>query len=299
MSKIKSSIYATLCFAFILISTLNSSARTPEFAGAKQVEINNVVHLSRATQNFVQDFLTTAANRAKANDNHKLAQRVRMLVDQRKAAPIIRQEFEIPAYDVLNSVAVLAPNLPSNKNWQAISDSDFSALYGDECNFSSGACNTSFAKKMQTLLPKLKSASSFQQLSQINSSINQAITYRDDVKAFGKSDYWATPAELALRGAGDCEDFAIAKYWALRALGYDQSQLQLIVLKDTRRNLYHAVLAVHESGSTFILDNLSNNIAEQSAFPNYMPIFSFVADVAYIHGRSKPNNASVQLVASN
>ncbi|TDQ66017.1 putative transglutaminase-like cysteine proteinase [Maritalea mobilis] len=299
MSKITIAIKTASCFIFLIISTFNLSAKTPEFADLNQVERRSFELLNRAAQNFMQDFITTAADRAKANDNHKLAQRVRMLVDQRKSTPVVRQEFDIPAYDVLNSVAVLAPNLPSNKSWQAISSSDFSALYGDGCNFASGACNTPFAKKMQNLLPALQRASSFQQLSQINRTVNKAITYRDDIKAFGKSDYWATPAELALRGAGDCEDFAIAKYWALRALGYDQSQLQLIVLKDTRRNLYHAVLAVHVGGNTFILDNLSNNIAEQSAFPNYMPIFSFVADVAYIHGRSKPNTAKVQLVASN
>ncbi|WP_051213851.1 transglutaminase-like cysteine peptidase [Maritalea myrionectae] len=298
MNKATFGIKLALSVIFAFAFTYSSIAKVPELAKSDQVELTGFELFNHSAKHFLQDFIAKAASRAKANDNSKLAQRVRMLIDQRKPAPV-RQEFQIPGYDVLNSIAVLAPNLPSTKSWQTVSSSDFSALYSDTCNFSSAACQTPFAQKMQKLLPSLKHASSFQTLSQINRAVNDVITYREDSKAFGKSDYWANPIELAQRGAGDCEDFAIAKYWALRTLGYQESQLQLIVLKDTRRNLYHAVLAVHEGGRTFILDNLSNNIAEQSAFPNYKPIFSFVEDVAYIHGRSKPNNAKVQLVASN
>lgn len=283
-----------LAFAF----TYSTAAKTPDPTNTDQVELNGFELFNHNAKQFVQEFIAKAAVRAKATDNNKLAQRVRLLIDHRKPVAV-RQEFEIPGYNVLNSVAVLAPNLPSSKNWQTVSSNDFSALYFEDCDISSAACRSPFAQKMQKLLPSLKSASPFQALSQVNRAVNNTITYREDSEAFGKSDYWANPVELAQRGVGDCEDFAIAKYWALRALGYQNSQLQLVVLKDTRRNLYHAVLAVHDGGRTYILDNLSNNIAEQAAFPNYMPIFSFVADVAYIHGRSKTNTAQIQLVASN
>ena len=54
---------------------------------------------------------------------------------------------------------------------------------------------------------------------------------------------------------GDCEDFAIAKYFALRDLGFPASQMRIVVLKDTLRNLDHAVTAVYLDGDAWILDN--------------------------------------------
>jgi predicted transglutaminase-like cysteine proteinase len=92
----------------------------------------------------------------------------------------------------------------------------------------------------------------------INQRINGAIRYKSDHANWGMVDHWATPSDIARNGAGDCEDYAITKMWMLRALGFAPEQLQLVVVQDTRRRLYHAVLAVHIGGERYILDNLSN-----------------------------------------
>jgi len=62
----------------------------------------------------------------------------------------------------------------------------------------------------------------------INQFINRRITYRDDASNWGLSDFWATPTTLFAKGAGDCEDFAIAKYVALRQSGMSADNLRLL-----------------------------------------------------------------------
>ena len=56
------------------------------------------------------------------------------------------------------------------------------------------------------------------QLAAVNDYVNR-VRYRDDRVNWGLRDYWAAPREFFARG-GDCEDFAIAKYLSLRALGF-------------------------------------------------------------------------------
>ena len=78
-------------------------------------------------------------------------------------------------------------------------------------------------------------------------------------------DHWANPSEMARKGAGDCEDFAIAKLWMLRALGLPADKLQIVVLSDVKRQVFHAVLVVHANGYSYVLDNLSESVRTDSA----------------------------------
>jgi predicted transglutaminase-like cysteine proteinase len=130
----------------------------------------------------------------------------------------------------------------------------------------------------------------------INRRVNAEITYRTDKALWGKADYWATPAEIIAKRAGDCEDFAIAKMAVLRKAGFDASQLQLIVLKDVRKQVFHAVLAVHTPSGTFVLDNMNNTVSTDTALRNYMPIMSFAANKSFIHGfkEVRPEFASIR-----
>ncbi|WP_237707120.1 transglutaminase-like cysteine peptidase [Pseudoalteromonas sp. BSi20652] len=52
-----------------------------------------------------------------------------------------------------------------------------------------------------------------------------------------QNDYWTTPLETLGRGLGDCEDYAIAKYISLRALGVIDDKLRLIYEKQKLRAL--------------------------------------------------------------
>lgn len=97
--------------------------------------------------------------------------------------------------------------------------------------------------------------------------------YREDIQNWQKEDYWAIPAQF-IRKSGDCEDYAIAKYFTLKELGIDPASMRIVVLRDTIRNLAHAVLAVYVNGNAYILDNVSNIILPHSRIRNYRPQFS-------------------------
>lgn len=72
-------------------------------------------------------------------------------------------------------------------------------------------------------------------------------------------DYWASPREFR-ENSGDCEDYSIAKYFTLRALGVPKENMRIVVLMETIRNLPHAVLVVYMDGDAYVLDNLSRQV---------------------------------------
>jgi len=187
-------------------------------------------------------------------------------------------------YDVFGSVALKIGSTPSMPKWLHAVDFDTSTLPGSDCSADPGFCSSRFYKTVHTAIAAAGASSSVEALAIINRAVNHAITYKSDQQVWGVADYWADPDEIARKGAGDCEDFAIAKLWALRTLGLAASQLQLIVLDDTRTRAYHAVLAAHVDGQTYILDNLTDGVSTDAAFPNYRPIMSFAGSSSYIHG---------------
>jgi predicted transglutaminase-like cysteine proteinase len=187
-------------------------------------------------------------------------------------APIRRSA---PNYNVFKSVVVPVGKLPAFSQWSKVRPSA-----GTASDFCAGAfCDSKVGRKLAAVAEQARGLSQVEALKLVNREVNRTIAYRSD-----KADIWQTLAQSAARGAGDCEDFAIAKMELLAELGFAPEQLQFIVLKDTRRQLYHAVLAVHVDGKRYILDNLSNTAASDDIFRTYKPIASFVGAKTYVHG---------------
>lgn len=113
-------------------------------------------------------------------------------------------------------------------------------------------------------------------LERVNRFVNR-FRYRPDAAAWGTSDYWATPLEFFDR-SGDCEDYAIAKYVTLRLLGVPERAMRLVVLRDTRRDLVHAVLTVTEGHRRLVLDNLYDRVLPEERLPQYRPYYSVNAE---------------------
>ena len=63
-------------------------------------------------------------------------------------------------------------------------------------------------------------------LTAVNDYFN-ALRFIQDETLWRKPDYWATPLQVLAAGAGDCEDFAIAKYFTLRTLGVADEHLRI------------------------------------------------------------------------
>jgi predicted transglutaminase-like cysteine proteinase len=134
----------------------------------------------------------------------------------------------------------------------------------------------------QRLLVRLAQAPRATQLLAVNTFVNSA-PYVADEANWGEIDYWESPDELFARG-GDCEDYAIAKYLSLRALGLGASDLRLVVLRERTRGDAHAVLLVKFGGATLVLDNLSAEMTAWDAIAErYHAIYSFNEDAAWIH----------------
>jgi predicted transglutaminase-like cysteine proteinase len=110
-------------------------------------------------------------------------------------------------------------------------------------------------------------------LGEINRAINLAIRPMSDLAQFGQEDVWSSPLVTFHRGAGDCEDYAIAKFVALRMAGIPAEDLRIVVLADVIRGEGHAVAAVRLEGHWLILDNRRMAMVEDIAFRNYRPLF--------------------------
>ena len=109
-------------------------------------------------------------------------------------------------------------------------------------------------------------------LGEINRAINLSIRAMDDFAQYGEPDVWSSPLVTFAHGAGDCEDYAIAKYVALRMAGIAAEDLRIVVLVDIRGE-GHAVAAARLDGRWLILDNRRMAMIEDINLLNYRPLF--------------------------
>lgn len=118
-----------------------------------------------------------------------------------------------------------------------------------------------------------------ERLAVVNNFFNQRIAFRDDIEVWGQIDYWATPLELLDKGAGDCEDYAIAKYMSLLAAGVAPAKLRMVYVRAQfqGRPQAHMVLAYYPQpeAEPLILDNINPEIRAASLRPDLTPVFSF------------------------
>ncbi|MBY5993202.1 transglutaminase-like cysteine peptidase [Ferrimonas balearica] len=115
-----------------------------------------------------------------------------------------------------------------------------------------------------------------QKLERVNDYFN-GYDFIDDQTHWGQADYWATPLEFVASGGGDCEDFTIAKYFALRVLGVPAAEMRLMYAKSVTLNQAHMVLIFLERPGAMprVLDNLDGTIKLGSERPDLVPVYSF------------------------
>lgn len=116
-------------------------------------------------------------------------------------------------------------------------------------------------------------------LAAVNGFFNRRIVFRDDGEAWGQVDHWASPLEALDKGYGDCEDYAIAKYFSLLALGTPVQRLRLVYVRAEvgGGSQAHMVLAYYAQpgAEPLILDNLVGSVRPASRRPDLTPVFSF------------------------
>ncbi|RLA00148.1 MAG: sulfate adenylyltransferase, partial [Gammaproteobacteria bacterium] len=111
----------------------------------------------------------------------------------------------------------------------------------------------------------------------VNKFFNSNVLFIDDQSLWGKEDYWATPLEMLSIGAGDCEDYSIAKYFTLKELGMDEEKLRLTYVKAIDINQAHMVLTYFENKRAIplVLDNLIVEIKPANLRTDLIPVYSF------------------------
>lgn len=163
-------------------------------------------------------------------------------------------------------------NLKALPNWTRVmvsAESQTETFYA--CDASKEACSSA-ALSWQKIIRQSIGLSPMAQLKTVNSYFNRW-PYQLDIDVYGVSDYWATPGEF-LKLSGDCEDYSITKYYALRKLGFAIDDMRIVLLKDNIRNISHAILAVKLNGDTYVLDNVSDLVLSHLKYEHYVPQYS-------------------------
>jgi predicted transglutaminase-like cysteine proteinase len=112
----------------------------------------------------------------------------------------------------------------------------------------------------------------------INRAINMAIRPMSDVAQWGVPDRWSAPLATLASGRGDCEDYAIAKYVALREAGLAENDVRLVIVRELASGEDHAVVAAHVDDKWIVLDNRRLALIEDSDMPRVRPLFVFDRD---------------------
>ena len=123
------------------------------------------------------------------------------------------------------------------------------------CRAEPVACESPAAKRIIAIVDDAQRREGRARIGEINRAINLAIAATSDKSQYGVEDRWASPLMTFTSGRGDCEDYALAKYAALRAAGFAQDDLRFLIVRLPHLQTDHAVLSVRHEGRWLILDN--------------------------------------------
>ena len=141
--------------------------------------------------------------------------------------------------------------------------------------------NAPFNGGWDEFIQKNQSPDKLEMIKKVNETFN-SMRYVTDQKNWGVPDLWNTPVQFTQppdyivpgRVSGDCEDHAIAKYYALQKLGFTQDELRILVVKDLNLGVGHCILGVIYSGQCFILDNQIKSVWTADKIQHYKPIYA-------------------------
>ena len=174
--------------------------------------------------------------------------------------------------DVFGSVALAVSRTPLDRRWRKVEQARL------------GGVSAAYARSLRRL-------DAVERVEAINRYVNRRVRFVDDSRQYGRADLWTAAAATLSRGRGDCEDYAIAKLQMLRAAGFADRDLYLVVVKDLARRSDHAVLVVRTSDRMLMLDNGTDVVADTETVTDYRPVLTFAANGTWTHGyrRASPS----------
>lgn len=165
-----------------------------------------------------------------------------------------------------------------------------------------GEAGTNSVRAWRELLTQAGGQTDAAKLKLVNDFFNRRVRFGDDVDIWAQSDYWATPLETLGRGAGDCEDFAIAKYVTLTLLGIPADKLRLTYVRARIGGPQSGVVQAHmvlgyyptPDDEPLVLDNLISDIRPASRRPDLTTVFGFNTDGIWVGGAAPRAASSAQ-----
>jgi predicted transglutaminase-like cysteine proteinase len=162
------------------------------------------------------------------------------------------------------------------------------------CDGDRERCVSPAALQFLAIVDTARSREGRARFGEVNRAINLAIKATSDMAQYGQIDVWSPPLDTFASRAGDCEDYAIAKFAALRMAGIPTEDLRIVVLRDLLHGEDHAVLLARLDGHWLTLDNQRMAMIEDIDVRNRRPLF--VIDDGGVMRYEEPP-ASAQAVA--
>jgi predicted transglutaminase-like cysteine proteinase len=175
----------------------------------------------------------------------------------------------------------LAPGGPLWVKWRQF-EADFAGNIDEitRCRAEPESCSKG-ALTLVALIDEARGLDGRRQLAIVNRSLNLAIAYASDMSQHGVTDLWSSPLSTLERGRGDCEDYAIAKLFVLRAAGIAAADLRLLIAHNHSDGNAHAVLAVRRESRWLILDNRKLVLLDDTMVRDLEPLFAL--DLVGVH----------------
>jgi len=193
-----------------------------------------------------------------------------------QAEPLLAAVPHLPATSAepfgLSAAPLVAGGL--HDKWQSLHgrlDDDMVQLA--LCDGDRDGCASPAALRLLAIVDAGRQREGRARLGEINRAINLAIRAMSDEAQYGRIDVWASPLDTFRRGAGDCEDYAIAKFAALRLAGIAPHDLRILIMHDAIRGEDHAVTAARLDGHWLTLDNRRMAMIEDAEIRGYRPTF--------------------------
>ncbi len=194
-----------------------------------------------------------------------------------------------PANTLFSSVEFKSTELSAFKKWaelRARHQSDINVENTAQNHIPEKGCRRTenlkcVSEEWREVIDSIRGKSLLVQLKTINSHLNKA-PYITDMVNWQQKDYWATIRQFFSKD-GDCEDYAIAKYYSLKELGYNTDHMRIVIVQDNNLNVAHAVLAVYVDDKIWILDNQISDIVTDDKIVHYTPLYSINENAWWLH----------------
>jgi predicted transglutaminase-like cysteine proteinase len=197
-------------------------------------------------------------------------------------APPALNEAKLVGKEPFGLFTFRAPEGMLWRKWRNIeADMAREQLTLNRCRTDAEACPPHAAQFLR-LVGAVNAKSGRARLEEANRAVNMAIRYVSDYSQHGEADRWSAPLASFATARGDCEDYAIAKYVALREAGIARENLQLVLVRDRAVRQDHAVLAARLDDRWLILDNRQSPLIEDSNASSFTPLFAINHDGVHL-----------------